>query len=133
MNSERCGRDRFLTDSMRRLGLLLTLAATAAAAPSRPSVVLILTDQQQAGALRYFMGRQWIATPNMDRLAASGVAFTRAYAANPRCVPSRSSMFSGRYPHQTGMQENEKTTGNAFSFPLLGRYFAEGGYRTAYF
>jgi len=42
----------------------------------------------------------------MDSLAEDGMRFTRAYAANPICCPSRTAMFTGRYPHETGQEEN---------------------------
>jgi len=43
----------------------------------------------------------YVLTLDKDRRAKSGTLFTRAYAANPLCVPSRNSMFTGRYPHET--------------------------------
>lgn len=44
-----------------------------------------------------------IPTPNMQRLAAEGVLFRRAYCANPTCSPSRAALVTGTYPHQNGM------------------------------
>ena len=44
----------------------------------------------------------------MDSLAAHGVRFTRAYSPNPLCMPMRTSMITGLYPHQTGIQTNDR-------------------------
>ncbi len=51
-------------------------------------------------------GNRWLRTPNMDALAAEGMRFERAYAANPVCVPSRFSLMTGRYPSAMGLQGN---------------------------
>jgi choline-sulfatase len=72
----------------------------------------------------------------MDSLAANGMVFTRAYCANPLCVPSRGSMFTGRYPTETGIVTNNDRTKvhlDPQKFPMMGKIFQDGGYRTAYF
>ena len=51
-------------------------------------------------------GTTWVSTPHLDRLARSGVRFTRAYCSDPVCVPSRFSMFTGRMPSAIGMRGN---------------------------
>lgn len=114
---------------------LLVAAAAAHAAP--PNVVFIMTDQQSADALSCRMGERYLRTPALDALAARGTFFTRAYAANPICMPSRNAIFTGRYPHQTGVTDNTpQQTGEKLDpekFPALGRYFQRAGYSTAYF
>lgn len=74
----------------------------------RPNIILIITDQQFADAMSFRMGHEWISTPNMDALASQGVFFTKAYAANPLCAPSRNAIITGQYPHVTGIQTNGK-------------------------
>lgn len=66
----------------------------------RPNILLVTTDDQgmQAGCF----GDSQARTPNMDRLASEGVRFERAYVTQSSCSPSRSSIFSGLYPHQNG-------------------------------
>ena len=100
----------------------------------RPNIILIITDQQSARAMSNRIGRQYLKTPNMDYLANHGITFTSAYCANPLCIPSRSSMFTGLYPHQVGIQanENDKDLGNV-GFQMMGNIFQKGGYETAYF
>ncbi len=90
----------------------------------RPNIVLIITDQQ-AGMAMSCAGADWLKTPNMDRIAEQGVQFTRAYCANPHCVPSRASMFTGQYSSLSKM--------NPMQFPSIGKTMAEAGYKTAYF
>lgn len=73
--------------------------------PKQPNIVFIITDQQRydtIGALGY----PHVDTPNLDRLASEGVHLTGCYAAAPSCVPARASLFSGYYPHTTGVLNN---------------------------
>jgi arylsulfatase A-like enzyme len=67
----------------------------------QPNVVFIVVDDlgwKDTGCY----GSTFYATPNVDRLAASGMRFTDAYAANPLCSPTRSSIMTGQYPARTG-------------------------------
>lgn len=114
------------------LGVGLCLHAVGFAAAPRPNILVILTDQQAADALSCRQGDRYLKTPAMDSLAARGTFFTRAYAANPLCVPSRTSMFTGRYPHETGVETNERVGFDARKFPLMGTYFKQAGYDTGY-
>jgi len=98
-----------------------------------PNVVFIITDQLAAEALSFRMGDRHLKTPAMDSLAARGTYFCRAYAANPLCVPSRTAMFSGRYPHETGVTDNTPITLDPAKFPSMGTYFRTAGYETAYY
>lgn len=112
----------------------LGLRAVADASPAlRPNVLFIITDQQSADAMSCRMGREFIHTPVMDGLAAEGVLFTRAYSSNPLCMPWRASVFSGRYPHQTGVTTNERPDAWDPEASLsMGRHFREAGYEAAY-
>jgi hypothetical protein len=77
------------------LGFILLLAIPAAlhgveaATPPKPNILFIITDQQFADAMSCRMGTQFLNTPTMDHLARSGMLFTRAYSANPLCMPFR--------------------------------------------
>jgi arylsulfatase A-like enzyme len=109
------------------------LAANAAEPSARPNILLIMTDQQFADAMSCSMGGQYIHTPAMDSLAARGMRFTRAYSPNPLCMPARSSIFSGRYCHETGVTENKAVKPDLAEFVCMGTYFRRAGYETAYF
>jgi arylsulfatase len=78
----------------------LPLRVSAAAATTRPNIVLILADDLGFSDLGCYGSE--IATPNIDRLAATGVRFTQFYN-NGRCCPSRASLMTGKYPHQVGI------------------------------
>ena len=104
-----------------------------AAGAKPPNIVLIMTDQQFAEAMSCRMGDTYIKTPNMDSLAADGMLFTKAYCPNPLCVPCRTSIFTGRYPHEHGKQINDTQEIDAKEFPNIGMLLRKAGYATGYF
>jgi arylsulfatase A-like enzyme len=112
------------------LGMLCGLLHATAAA--KPNVLFIMTDQHFAEALSCRMGGQYINTPAIDSIAAHGMFFSRAYVANPVCMPSRASIFTGRYPHQTGVTANIQTTLDPAEFVNMGTYLRRAGYESAY-
>src|SRR5688572_17222080 len=69
-----------------------------------PNVVLFLMDDLGATDLGCF-GSTFYETPHVDRLAASGMRFTAAYAACPVCSPTRASIMTGRYPQRVGITD----------------------------
>jgi arylsulfatase A-like enzyme len=113
------------------LGMPGALARAAGGADGRPNVVFIVIDDLN-DYVTGMGGHPQAHTPNMARLAASGVSFRRAYSNNPVCAPSRGSFFSGLYPHTSGLVhfgkwfENE-TIVNSHTMP---EYFGANGYRT---
>lgn len=110
-------------------------AAGGAAEPDaperRPDVLFISIDDLNdwIGGLAGYPG---VKTPNIDRLAARGVLFTRAYCAAPACNPSRTSLLTGRRPSSTGVYHNTQpwipVMRDAVTLP---RYFRDNGYRVA--
>jgi len=100
----------------------------------RPNILLIITDQQFGDGMSCRIGKQYLHTPGMDRLAQGGVLFERAYTADPLCMPYRTALFSGHYPHQTGVITNGKSVNGGYrQMPCLGTYFRAAGYDTGYF
>ncbi len=89
-----------------RLGFLClaALAAACGGEPSRepPNIVFLLVDDLGAMDVGAFNPDTFYETPNIDRLAAGGLRFTRGYAANPVCSPTRYSIVTGRYPTRVG-------------------------------
>lgn len=111
-------------------GLFLLLAGLPAAA-QRPNIVLILADDLNdwVGVLE---GHPDAQTPNIDRLANSGVLFRQAYAASPKCNPSRTALMLGLSPATTGIYDNghwwRPHLPDARTLPEA---FREGGYVVA--
>ncbi|MEW6359390.1 MAG: sulfatase-like hydrolase/transferase [Planctomycetota bacterium] len=71
----------------------------------RPNIVLIMTDQQRRDCVGAY-NPSGPRTPHIDRLAEEGVVFDRYYSSCPLCVPARSSIATGRYPHSCGATIN---------------------------
>lgn len=99
---------------------------------NRPNVLFIITDQHQSEALGTVDGEFY--TPALDDLAEDGTLFSNAYCTQPQCSPSRSSLVTGRYPHQTGV----RTLSNWGPHELdpasnsVGRTLGEAGYETVW-
>lgn len=90
------------------LGWLLTLGiadrASSAEAPSRPNILLIISDDQGWTDLGC-LGLKPVQTPHLDHLAAEGVRATNFYVTWPACTPSRGSLLTGRYPQRNGLYD----------------------------
>jgi N-sulfoglucosamine sulfohydrolase len=95
-----------------------------------PDIVLFLTDDQsQLDCTPY--GGYGIRTPNMQRLANSGVTFTRAYVASPSCAPSRAALLTGLMPARNGAEANHSKPRAAIKkWPA---YFHDLGYEVIAF
>src|SRR5688572_18983877 len=95
------------------VGIFLVLAvsfcalAEAAAATSKPNILLIIADDLNdwIGPMK---GHPQARTPNLDKLAARGVTFMNAQTAAPICNPSRASFMTGRRPATTGIYDNDQ-------------------------
>ena len=102
----------------------------AAAQPTKqPNVLLITTDQQRVDAMSA-VGNQWAKTPHMDSIAANGVYFRKSYCPYPLCSPSRSSLHTGRPPHEIGVDRNTVPINPAIT--ISGQVFKAAGYDTGY-
>ncbi|WP_240772788.1 sulfatase [Phragmitibacter flavus] len=111
--------------------LLFTGLVQAEDRRNHPNVLLIAVDDLNdwIGCMK---GHPQARTPHMDKLAARGVLFTNAYCAAPVCLASRTAIFCGRYPDQTGVFSNwGKTRGKmpakSLQMPL---HFSATGYET---
>ncbi len=71
----------------------------------RPNIILIMTDQQRYDSIAA-LGFPYAITPNLDALVEKGVTLTDCHINAPSCVPSRASLFTGYYPHTTGVLAN---------------------------
>jgi choline-sulfatase len=96
--------------------------------PSRPNVLLIMTDQHRAD-LMTCAGRDLVPTPNIDRIASRGVRFNNAYCPYPVCVASRMALLTGLYAHSTGAITNQDRLD--WRYRTMANHFTENGYLTA--
>ena len=81
-------------------------------AASKPNFLFIVSDDLNTRIAPYVDDSLKIHTPALDRLAAEGVSFTRAYCQYPVCGPSRAAFMSGLYPESNGVTDNAFGTGN---------------------
>jgi iduronate 2-sulfatase len=106
------------------------LVPVAPAADQRMNVVFIVADDLNTSLGCY--GNRIVKTPNLDRLAARGVRFDKAYVQVPLCNPSRVSFLSGLRPDRTGVQDLKvHTRAHLKDHVFLPQYFRNSGYFTA--
>jgi N-acetylglucosamine-6-sulfatase len=94
-----------------------------------PNVIFILSDDHRWDAAG-FEGHPFIQTPALDRLAAEGVRFTRAFVTSSLCSPSRASFLTGTTPHRHGVWNNFTPWSDQNRTFL--EYLGRAGYRTAF-
>ena len=92
-----------------------------------PDLILVMTDQQRADQLGYSSSGK-IHTPNLDRLATSGVTFANAYSASTTCVPARTALMTGLFDHRTHYVAENTLAADFFTVPNALR---TAGYQTA--
>ncbi|MDP6357560.1 MAG: sulfatase-like hydrolase/transferase [Planctomycetota bacterium] len=96
----------------------------------KPNILLIMTDQQRWDTVGAAGG--WVKTPNMDRLAAEGIHFVNCVSNSPVCVPTRLSMATGLYPHNTRVWNNTRHCMPSET-PTWMQAIRNEGYRTSLF
>lgn len=111
------------------VALAPTVPGAKAQAPGLRHVLVIVGDDHAVRALGCY-GDPHVRTPHLDRLAARGTRFTRAYANAPLCSASRASLLTGAYPHATGVNLLFTPFDDARN-RTLAEHFGEAGYRTA--
>ena len=116
--------------------LLLVFPALGVSAVERPNILIILTDDQGTIDANCY-GSTDLRTPNIDRLAATGVRFTQAYA-HTVCCPARAALMTGRHPQRGGVHHWTQGDLNgpdginmALGEVTLAEALKPAGYRTA--
>lgn len=102
-------KDNVCLFAMKQLAIILLLSTTftvgsAWSQQGQPNVVVFMADDLGWNDLGCY-GNHAIQTPNIDRIASEGVRFTNVFLTTSSCSPSRTSIISGRYPHNTGSAE----------------------------
>lgn len=102
----------------------LALAVEGQAAP--PNIVFIMTDDHAAQAMSCY-GSKINQTPHLDRLAENGARFSRCFATNSICTPSRASILTGKYSHLNGTPVFNRFDGSQMTVAKL---LQAAGYHT---
>ena len=97
--------------------------------PDAAKIVFIMTDTQGANVVGCY-GRPEMRTPRLDGLASQGVRFDRAYTSCPVCSPGRSAIFTGTFPHTSGVWGNCMPFGA--NIKTIGQRLSDNGCHTAY-
>lgn len=114
---------------------LCLVAAAAAAAESRPNIVMILVDDLGYADLSCY-GSEVHRTPNIDRLAAEGVRFTDFHSNAAVCSPTRTAFLTGHYPQRYGIEAAigfVRDEGVPLSATMVSEVLRAAGYRTGVF
>ena len=95
-----------------------------------PNILFIMMDQLRHDALGCTGG--WVRTPNIDRIAASGVRFVNCVTTSPICIPARFGLATGQYPHNMGIWQNRTYTLSPDASTWM-QVIRDAGYRTSVF
>ena len=118
------------------LFLIIFFNATLTVADDRPNIIFLMTDDQNVRSLGCY-GAPGVKTPNIDALAADGVAFDRHYDTTAICMACRATVMTGLLEYRHGVNFGTGTTGDGRmtredweeSYPIVLR---NAGYRTAF-
>lgn len=113
---------------------LAAASAAAGAAPAKRPNILWLIGENLTHDLGCY-GAKTVHTPHLDGLAARGLRFTRVFATNPACAPSRSAFFTGWYQTSTDTHPMRSHRDDAFRLPPgvrpITHWLRDAGYYTA--
>lgn len=111
---------------MRILLFLLFCSCTVAA--QQPNIIYIMSDDHDNDAISAY-NKQFIQTPNIDRIANEGMRFNKAFVGNSICAPARATMLTGQHSHKNGVRDNRTRFDS--SKTNIGHLLGQAGYQTA--
>ena len=114
---------------LKTLCLLTLLCGAVANSAEKPNILIITVDDMSADSVGAFGCRLPETTPNIDRLAQQCVRFEHAHVVVGNCMPSRNVMWSGRYPHNNGVEGFYQVKDP--DYPVLCDLMQNAGYFTA--
>jgi len=119
------------------IALLAAIAVARSETPQKPNILLIVSDDHGYADVG-FQGCTDIPTPNLDRLAASGLQCTDGYVSHPYCSPTRAGLMTGRYQQRFGHEHNpfydpkDATEGLPLTEKIIPQYLVPAGYVTGW-
>lgn len=99
-------------------------------APDKPNIIIIIVDDGRYDEYPETGAPEWYETPGISRIANEGVNFTRTYAQTPICGPSRAALYSGKYGHLNGVENNWIQLND--SIKLIQQILRKNGYYTGF-
>ncbi len=111
-----------------RILVAFLLLANAAICQQRPNIIYIMSDDHDNNAISAY-SKQFISTPNIDRLAKEGAMFNKAFVGNSICSPARATLLTGQHSHKNGVKDN--FTRFDSSKITVGHLLSKAGYQTA--
>lgn len=112
------------------LALATRVLAQSAKLPRKPNLLIFLPDQLRTDTV-FGETASTVHAPAIHKLASQSTIFEHAYVTQPICAPSRSSVFSGTWPHTNGCTSNQKSLPRQFK--CLPEMLADSDYRFGYF
>lgn len=112
------------------MGILSHAVLGQKATHKRPNIIFIMSDDHAYQAISAY-DKRLLSTPNIDRIAKSGILFTNASVTNSICAPSRATILTGKHSHLNGKVDNHFPFDTAnTTFPQI---LQSNGYQTAMF
>ena len=96
---------------------------------ARPNIVMIIADDTRYDSFQPNGGPTWFNTPAINRIAEEGATFDNYFCVYSLCIPSRSSIMTGLYPHSNGAYDN--FNGYFANLPTIATILDSAGYHTA--
>lgn len=94
----------------------------------QPNIIYIMSDDHDNDAISAY-NKQFIQTPNIDRIAKEGMRFNKAFVGNSICAPARATLLTGQHSHKNGVKDNR--TPFDTSKITLAHHLQKAGYQTA--
>ena len=95
----------------------------------QPNILFFFTDQQRWDTCGCY-GQELPITPNLDRMAAEGVKFEKAFTCQPVCGPARACIQTGKYAAEVGVHTNNRLL--PLDEPTIAKWLSAGGYEVGY-
>ena len=99
---------------------------------TKPAIILITCDELRRDSIGLY-GNKAVPTPHLDKLAQSSMRYENCYTPSPLCLPARSAIATGLYPHNSGAYSNFRDCALKPELPNMFRLLKDGGYRTSMF